>query len=125
MPVLVLSQLNRSSEKDNRTPKISDLRESGSIEQDADVVLMLARPKDADEKFIEILTPQKKSERGCQVSMLMLKNGKSIFEKLSDQGVFADWREPNVIRIAPVPLYNRFEEVWKFGEIVRSSMFQV
>jgi replicative DNA helicase len=51
VPVLVLSQLNRSSEKDNRTPRLSDLRESGSIEQDADVVLMLARPKDADEKF--------------------------------------------------------------------------
>jgi replicative DNA helicase len=51
LPVLVLSQLNRSSEKDNRTPKLSDLRESGSIEQDADVVLMLARPKDADEKY--------------------------------------------------------------------------
>lgn len=51
VPVLVLSQLNRSSEKENRTPKLSDLRESGSIEQDADVVLMLARPKDADEKY--------------------------------------------------------------------------
>ena len=51
LPVLVLSQLNRSSEKDNRPPRLSDLRESGSIEQDADVVLMLARPKDADEKF--------------------------------------------------------------------------
>lgn len=51
VPVLVLSQLNRSSEKENRTPKLADLRESGSIEQDADVVLMLARPKDADEKY--------------------------------------------------------------------------
>jgi replicative DNA helicase len=51
LPVLVLSQLNRSSEKDNRPPRLSDLRESGSIEQDADVVLMLARPKDADEKY--------------------------------------------------------------------------
>ncbi|WP_082781012.1 replicative DNA helicase [Cephaloticoccus primus] len=51
VPVLVLSQLNRSSEKENRVPKLADLRESGSIEQDADVVLMLARPKDADEKF--------------------------------------------------------------------------
>ncbi len=51
VPVLVLSQLNRASEKDNRTPKLSDLRESGSIEQDADEVLMLARPRDADEKF--------------------------------------------------------------------------
>ena len=51
VPVLVLSQLNRSSEKENRTPKLADLRESGSIEQDADVVLMLARPRDADDKF--------------------------------------------------------------------------
>ncbi len=51
LPVLVLSQLNRSSEKENRTPRLSDLRESGSIEQDADVVLMLSRPKDADERF--------------------------------------------------------------------------
>jgi replicative DNA helicase len=51
LPVVVLSQLNRASEKENRTPKLADLRESGSIEQDADVVLMLARPKDADEKF--------------------------------------------------------------------------
>ena len=51
VPVIVLSQLNRSSEKENRVPKLADLRESGSIEQDADVVLMLARPRDADEKF--------------------------------------------------------------------------
>jgi replicative DNA helicase len=51
LPVLVLSQLNRSSEKENRAPRLSDLRESGSIEQDADVVLMLAPPKDAEEKF--------------------------------------------------------------------------
>ncbi len=51
LPVLVLSQLNRSSEKENRAPRLSDLRESGSIEQDADVVLMLAPPKDSEEKF--------------------------------------------------------------------------
>jgi replicative DNA helicase len=51
LPVFVLSQLNRSSEKENREPRLSDLRESGSIEQDADVVLMLAPPKDSDEKY--------------------------------------------------------------------------
>src|SRR5438045_9059368 len=51
VPVLVLSQLNRSSEKENRTPRLADLRESGSIEQEADVVLMLARPKDGDGIF--------------------------------------------------------------------------
>ena len=51
VPVIVLSQLNRSSETQQRTPKLADLRESGAIEQDADVVLILTRPKDADEKF--------------------------------------------------------------------------
>ena len=74
--------------------------------------------RESKEEFIKILTPANSAERGCQVSLLMLKKGKFIFEELSRQGVFADWREPNVIRIAPVPLYNRFEEIWKFGEIV-------
>jgi replicative DNA helicase len=51
VPVLVLAQLNRSAEKENRAPRLSDLRESGSIEQDADVVLMLNRPKEENDKF--------------------------------------------------------------------------
>ena len=71
----------------------------------------------AKEKKIEIITPKK--EKGCQVSMLMLEKGKEVFEALKQNGVLADWREPNVIRIAPVPLYNTFEDVWKFGEIVK------
>src|SRR5690606_24449501 len=58
----------------------------------------------ATEKMIEVITPA--SEKGCQVSMLMLKDGKRIFEALKKHGVIADWREPNVIRVAPVPLYN-------------------
>ncbi len=76
------------------------------------------------EKLIEIITPVNEQERGCQVSMLMLKNGKEIFNELSKQGVVADWREPNVIRVAPVPLYNSFEDVWRFGEIVRTMICQ-
>ncbi len=69
------------------------------------------------EKKIEIITPQ--NEKGCQVSMLMLQNGKEVFDTLKQNGVLADWREPNVIRVAPVPMYNTFENVWKFGEIVK------
>lgn len=70
------------------------------------------------EKILEIITPANEKERGCQVSMLMLKNGKDIFNELAKQGVIADWREPNVIRIAPVPLYNSYEDIYRFGEII-------
>jgi kynureninase len=78
----------------------------------------------SSKKIIEIITPRPDShrdetERGCQVSMLMLERGKEIFDALSKAGVMGDWREPNVIRIAPVPLYNSFEEVWLFANILR------
>ena len=76
------------------------------------------------EKVIEVITPSNENERGCQVSMLMLKRGKEIFEALLKQGVFADWREPAVIRVAPTPLYNTFEEVWQFGNIIESILNQ-
>jgi kynureninase len=72
----------------------------------------------AKEKIIDIITPIHSEERGCQVSMLMLKDGKKIFEELIKAGVIADWREPNVIRVAPVPLYNSFEDVYQFGQII-------
>ncbi len=70
------------------------------------------------EKIIDVITPRNEKERGCQVSMLMMKKGRDIFDGLTKQGVIADWREPNVIRVAPVPLYNSFEDVCKFGSIV-------
>jgi kynureninase len=69
-------------------------------------------------QVIEVITPTNNEERGCQVSMLMLQNGKTIFNALMQQGVVVDWREPNVIRAAPVPLYNSFEDVFKFGQII-------
>lgn len=68
-------------------------------------------------KVVQVITP--KDAHGCQVSMLMLERGKEIFDALITEGVIADWREPNVIRIAPVPLYNTFEDVWKFGDIIK------
>jgi kynureninase len=74
------------------------------------------------EQLIEIITPRNEKERGCQVSMLMLKNGKETFAALTRQGVIADWREPNVIRVAPVPLYNLFEDIWRFGHIIESIL---
>ncbi len=77
----------------------------------------------ADNDLIKFITP-KNPEVSCQVSMLMQTRGKEIFEELVRQGVMVDWREPNVIRIAPVPLYNTFEEIWRFGNIIRSILNQ-
>ncbi len=74
------------------------------------------------EPIIEILTPANEEEGGCQVSMFMHKNGKKIFDALTEEGVIADWREPNVIRVAPVPLYNTYEDVWLFGNIVENIL---
>ena len=73
----------------------------------------------SDEKQIEIITPRDERERGCQVSMLMLNDGKRIFDSLIQAGVISDWREPNVIRVAPVPLYNSFEDVFRFGQLLK------
>ena len=77
------------------------------------------------EKVIEVITPRHEKERGCQVSMLMLKKGREIFDALTKQGVVADWREPNVIRVAAVPLYNSFEDVYKFGQIVKTTIGRI
>ncbi|WP_207492684.1 kynureninase [Aridibaculum aurantiacum] len=74
------------------------------------------------QQVTQVITPRGEAEKGCQVSMLMLERGREIFDELINQGVIADWREPNVIRIAPVPLYNSFEDVWQFGDIIKKIL---
>lgn len=72
--------------------------------------------------FFKQLTPINPKERGCQLSIFMKKNGRKTFNYITKAGVIADWREPNVIRLAPVPLYNTFEEVFRFGEILKRAL---
>lgn len=69
---------------------------------------------------VEIVTPADATQRGSQLSLVMNKNGKDVFNQLGLQGVICDWREPDVIRVAPVPLYNSFIEVYRFYEILKS-----
>lgn len=73
-------------------------------------------------KVIEIITPSEEADRGCQVSILMMERGREVFDALIKEGVIADWREPNVIRVAPVPLYNSFEDIWRFGDIISTIL---
>ncbi len=65
-----------------------------------------------------IITPAEANKRGAQLSLLFEKDGRAIFEELTAKGIVADWREPDVIRVAPVPLYNSFEDVFRFYEVL-------
>jgi len=65
-----------------------------------------------------IITPKESKDRGCQLSILTGDEGKQLFEFLTENGVVADWREPNVIRVATVPLYNSFEDAYRFVELL-------
>ena len=73
---------------------------------------------------IEILTPADPNRRGCQLSLRVKSSasGRAVFDRLEAAGVICDWREPDVIRVAPVPLYNRYEEVHRFVETLRQSL---
>ena len=73
-------------------------------------------------KVLEIITPADPRQRGCQLSLLVHRNGRGVFDQLTAGGVILDWREPNVIRVAPTPLYNTFEEVFRFAAILRESL---
>lgn len=67
---------------------------------------------------LEVITPNDPMQRGCQLSILAHGHGKALFNRITERGVIADWREPNVIRVAPVPLYNSFEDVYRLGQIL-------
>jgi kynureninase len=66
----------------------------------------------------EVITPRNPSERGCQLSILAHEAPKEFGRRLQTRGVIGDFREPNVIRVAPVPLYNTFHQVWMFSKVL-------
>jgi kynureninase len=78
--------------------------------------------EDKSEELFKIITPKNKQERGGQLSIVCKQNAKATFNYLTDNGVIGDWREPNVIRLAPVPLYNSFKEVFEVGRILRAAV---
>jgi kynureninase len=71
---------------------------------------------------IEIITPETAENRGCQLSLRVKGGDKSLFEALTNMGVVSDWREPDVIRIAPVPLYNTYQEGVLFAEKLEKAV---
>lgn len=74
---------------------------------------------------VEIITPDDKNQRGCQLSLRLKNNAREIHKKINEEGFICDWREPDVIRAAPVPLYNTFNDVYRFVEELKSETSKV
>ncbi|AMJ67422.1 kynureninase [Hymenobacter sp. PAMC 26628] len=112
-PVLLLAPLRASLDVVARAGGMAALRAKSEpltayLES---LIRALALPADQ----LEIITPADPAQRGCQLSVLVHRRGRELFDYLAARGVVADWREPNVIRLSPVPLYNSFEDVRRAG----------
>jgi len=77
-----------------------------------------------DDPNLNSITPKNPEQRGCQLSIQFLDADKTLFDQLTKAGVIADWREPHVIRVAPAPLYNSFEDVYNFVQILKKVRYE-
>jgi kynureninase len=71
-------------------------------------------------EHLTVITPTNPAERGCQLSIIVKQNGKQLFDYLVENNILPDWREPDVVRMSPVPMYNTFEEVYQIGQVLKS-----
>lgn len=86
---------------------------------------ILHRIDEEVESDFEIITPSKQNERGTQLSVFLHGEGKELFNYLMKNGVVTDWREPNVIRLAPAPFYCSFEDMYEFGQILKRGILKI
>lgn len=93
-----------------------------SLELTGYLEYLLQKEVSSEENKIQIITPADPAARGCQLSLFVEKNGKKLFEQISNAGVIGDWREPNVIRVAPTPLYNTFSDVYRFAQLLKQAI---
>jgi kynureninase len=76
---------------------------------------------------VQVITPREDARRGCQLSLRITSgaaHGRRVFDALTSRDVVCDWRAPDVIRVAPVPLYNRFEDAWRFAQALGEALEQ-
>lgn len=116
-PILQMAALFASLEIFEEA-RMSALREK-SVKLTGYLEFLLDEIRDAS---ISVITPRDPARRGCQLSIRVKDADKSLFQAITAQGVVADWREPDVIRVAPVPLYNSFGDVFEFAGTLKDSL---
>ena len=120
-PVLSLAAIRGSLDTIKMAGGISELRKKSLKLTQYMTELMNSELGDK----IRVITPSNESERGCQLSLMINVeglDGKAMFNALEENGVTTDWREPNVIRVAPVPLYNQFQDIYHFVRILKECL---
>jgi len=110
-PMLLLASLNASLEIFERAGWNHLLEKQQKMIEWTDFLF-----ESFDQKIFNRITP---TQRGCQISLQFKQDGKEVYRKLFDRGFMIDWREPDVIRFAPVPLYNSFTEIWQFAQALK------
>ncbi len=80
------------------------------------------RTNHIEESLCTVITPRDPRERGAQLSLRISSDGKNLVKTLSENGIFVDWREPDILRLAPTALYNTYEEVFRFYEVLQDSL---
>ncbi len=113
-PILALAPLRTSFAIFDEAGGMKPLREKSERLTGYLQFLLDRAPSD----LVSVITPRQPNDRGCQLSILVHEHPRQLFEKLETAGVKTDFREPNVIRVAPTPLYNTFHEVWRFAQLL-------
>jgi kynureninase len=121
-PVMLLALHKAALDVFEQAGGIEPLRKK-SVPLTGYLEFLIGEIKDANgDELFKIITPKNTNERGCQLSIVCKQNAKEIFSFLTDNGVIVDWREPNVIRLSPVPLYNSFAQVFEAAAILTRSV---
>jgi kynureninase len=120
-PVMLLTLHKAALDVFERAGGLTPLRAKSELLTGYLAFLIEGINQNKGEELFKIITPANKDERGCQLSLVCKRNAKTIFNYLTAQGVIGDWREPNVIRLSPVPLYNSFKQVFDAGHILSAA----
>jgi kynureninase len=124
-PILLLALFKASMAIFDAVVDISTLREKSLLLTGYLEFLINEINSNHGEEIFKVITPANPADRGCQLSVVCKRNAKATFNILAENGVIGDWREPDVIRLSPVPLYNTFQDVYKTAQLLNNSITAV